>query len=794
MQIIKQRFVQEYQITIVCIVLLSILTTPSQSQSNPELLFMTGSVAEEVKKKKLENRRRSNWRLGKIHPSLTQRQSTVGETEVIIKLKKLRDYSTIRHILKENRHNTRSLEREIRDTLRPRSDTKEYRTTREEKEYLSRNVLPSDKTQVLKQTHNKIDRFNNAARKKVYQHLKSSETREQAKLSRLIKQLGGKITTTSTLGNSFSVSLAEADNDFLDMVAASPIVDSITPDQILQLDLDDSAYSVKAPVWWEAGIDGGTFDAGIIDSGIREDHLFLKYRNPLSAPPSQPREIFKQTTGYAGSHGTRTAGIIASSHNQFSGVAFGLDALFDAGGHTYMPESEIMANLDWMINLAHIEETPEVINLSFSHYHGLNEYGPLAQLLDSIVNDLGISITKSAGNQGVTQLGYPQSYNLISVANLDINENQDPLDDYIYFTSSRGPTESGRRKPDITAPGHNTMTTDPASSTSFANHSGTSAAAPHVAGALLLMAHSGVLDPKAQKAILINTAQTWSDNSSFEYSGDDGPAPSATHWDPTYGWGILDLEHALYHLDDWHPSSVTAKNPDSTNDDYRLFSGRMSAEDKATLVWHMRPCSSEEQPQLTNLDLWLYEERSGELLAKDLSVDDNVHQVSTPVERDVIIKVSSSSPVIQDGLKEEFVLATEEGFISISPPSFDFRYTYPKHLKFNKTLSLSVEVFNGGQVPAHQNTTTIETLPGLISEGGNVRYISSIPPETSVRVNFAFTATDMEPGTYRLPMVFTSNSYGEYYTYSDRQAITIKVKKQHKQRKKGKVRKLPKTH
>lgn len=85
--------------------------------------------------------------------------------------------------------------------------------------------------------------------------------------------------------------------------------------------------------------------------------------------------------------------------------------------------------------------------------------------------------------------------------------------------SSRGPTIDGRLKPDLTGP-------DRVSSASYGTFSGTSASAPHVAGAAALLAESlGTTDPATVHTALVSLT---------EDRGDVG-------WDHVYGTGLLRL-------------------------------------------------------------------------------------------------------------------------------------------------------------------------------------------------------------------------------------------------------------
>ena len=104
----------------------------------------------------------------------------------------------------------------------------------------------------------------------------------------------------------------------------------------------------------------------------------------------------------------------------------------------------------------------------------------------------------------------------------------------IVNSSSRGPANDGRIKPDISANGNGQMSTDP--NNVYATGSGTSAAAPGVSGVLaqLYQAYREVNnqeDPNSGllKGILLNTAEDY---------GNEGP-------DFTFGWGRLNAYKAV---------------------------------------------------------------------------------------------------------------------------------------------------------------------------------------------------------------------------------------------------------
>lgn len=130
-----------------------------------------------------------------------------------------------------------------------------------------------------------------------------------------------------------------------------------------------------------------------------------------------------------------------------------------------------------------------------------------------MVFDYSTTWAKSAGNQGVgtnTMTVPGNNYNGLTVANMFDNNTLSRSDDVIWFESSRGPTVDGRKKPDLAAPGEQTMTCN--SSGGYSNLGGTSSAAPKVGAASLLLMDGGNWDPRAIKAVLINTADSWDYN------------------------------------------------------------------------------------------------------------------------------------------------------------------------------------------------------------------------------------------------------------------------------------------
>jgi hypothetical protein len=106
--------------------------------------------------------------------------------------------------------------------------------------------------------------------------------------------------------------------------------------------------------------------------------------------------------------------------------------------------------------------------------------------------------------------------------------------------SSWGPSDDGRIKPDIVAPGVNLLSTFSTSANAYNSLSGTSMATPVVTGAIALLqqlfkeTHGGrVMKSATVKALVVHTA--------LEAGGTPGP-------DYQHGWGLLNAKEAAQHI------------------------------------------------------------------------------------------------------------------------------------------------------------------------------------------------------------------------------------------------------
>jgi serine protease AprX len=152
----------------------------------------------------------------------------------------------------------------------------------------------------------------------------------------------------------------------------------------------------------------------------------------------------------------------------------------------------------------------------------------------------GIMFVASAGNGGPTCSSVSDPPGLYDAA-YSIGALNTGADTIASF-SSRGPVtadNSLRMKPDICAPGTNTRSSLPGATNSYGTKSGTSMAAPHVAGAIALLwsAQPGLRhDVSRTESILNGTA--------VHLTGSTCDLPTATP-NNTFGYGRIDIKAAV---------------------------------------------------------------------------------------------------------------------------------------------------------------------------------------------------------------------------------------------------------
>lgn len=203
-------------------------------------------------------------------------------------------------------------------------------------------------------------------------------------------------------------------------------------------------------------------------------------------------------------HATSVAGVMRSWHGFQRGI--GRDATLWSGGACVGNQSLLETSSTRAVNWG-----ARAINLSFGGNISSSP-GSFERFYDKIVQDNWRTVVVAAGNSGLGNrvLNPSQAYNVITVG--AFNDRSWPWA-MAGFSSSGNPISQfgDREKPEVAAPGVNIVTTRGTGLTLASGVSGTSFAAPMVAGAAaLVMRRNPWLQvwPESVKAIFMATATT----------------------------------------------------------------------------------------------------------------------------------------------------------------------------------------------------------------------------------------------------------------------------------------------
>ncbi|MEJ3747330.1 S8 family serine peptidase [Actinomycetes bacterium KLBMP 9797] len=266
-------------------------------------------------------------------------------------------------------------------------------------------------------------------------------------------------------------------------------------DGMRQPALDVSVPQVGAPAAWDAGYTGAGVTVAVLDSGVDDAHPDLAGTVAARANFTEGWEDDRDLTG----HGTHVAATIAGNGTTYRGVA-PRSRLLDGKVCVVAgcAESWILAGMEW----AAAEQHAAVVNLSLGGYDA-PEVDPLEQAVNTLTERYGTLFVVAAGNDG-----FPESVSSPASADAALAVGAVDGHDALANFSSRGPRiGDGAIKPDITAPGVD-ITAARAIAGGHTTMSGTSMAAPHVAGAAAILAERHPdWDAGRLKAALMGTAK-----------------------------------------------------------------------------------------------------------------------------------------------------------------------------------------------------------------------------------------------------------------------------------------------
>jgi subtilisin family serine protease len=248
-----------------------------------------------------------------------------------------------------------------------------------------------------------------------------------------------------------------------------------------RITLDQSVPMVGAPAAWQAGFDGGGVTVAVLDTGYDQAHPELK--DVVVAARDFTGEGIQDDVG----HGTHVAATVAGRGGRYSGVAKGATlAIGRVCGTWGCPESAIIAGMEWAAR----EVRAKVVNLSLGGDQS-DGSDPLSRAVDRLTAETGTLFVVAAGNDYTyRKVSAPAAADgALAVANLT-KQGQ------LHESSSRGPRlRDYAVKPDLAAPGTDIVAAraggtlpDEAVDDLHARLTGTSMAAPHVAGAAAILA------------------------------------------------------------------------------------------------------------------------------------------------------------------------------------------------------------------------------------------------------------------------------------------------------------------
>lgn len=325
------------------------------------------------------------------------------------------------------------------------------------------------------------------------------------------------------------------------------------------------------------GFTGAGQTVVIMDSGIDDGHPSLTGKVIAGYDATNPTDPADGSTDPDDTfgHGTHIAGIVAgagsASPDDFVGIAPGAELIdVKVGEGRDFGNAAILDGMQWVVENA-ATWSIDVVNLSFQEHNVDNGSGAWAIWADEIVRN-GIVVVAAAGNDGTaawyrTGLPQPGSAGLaITVGSIDDDNSCQLNDDDISDFSQWGPRDPNpgqprvaELKPDVVAPGdgptsdfdlcdasddeifscqHDADGQSPGDD--YCSWSGTSMAAPHVAGvaALILEACQGIA-PERVKEVIRETA----DQYAFVL-----PDLGEDVWDNHYGMGLVNAFEAANNI------------------------------------------------------------------------------------------------------------------------------------------------------------------------------------------------------------------------------------------------------
>jgi len=308
-----------------------------------------------------------------------------------------------------------------------------------------------------------------------------------------IEDLREKSSSIKSIFQNIKAVSINADEGLIGLIKQNRNVFQVYEDLPAYLLLDESVPQINAIQVHDLGVTGNDVKVCIVDTGISNSH-------PSLPPIVAQHDFFNGDTNADDDHGhgTHVAGIVASSHSVYGGVAPGVSlmaakVLSSSGSGS---ASGVIAGIEWCV-----ANGADVINLSLGINTGGCETYPTSTASNSAV-DSGVLVVAASGNSGASEINISPACAEKVMAIGAVTKS----DERTAFSNEGS-------KLDLVAPGVSIVSTVPTggcdlcSSDGLNSLTGTSMASPHVAAtAALVLEDKPTLSPFEVQSILRGSA------------------------------------------------------------------------------------------------------------------------------------------------------------------------------------------------------------------------------------------------------------------------------------------------
>jgi len=342
--------------------------------------------------------------------------------------------------------------------------------------------------------------------------------------------------------------MALADRNAVAFIELQPTFEFTLDVSVASICAAPGSTSCDCDAWTEFGVDGSGVNIAIMDSGVDNDVHDTFDGVPVVGGYNAATGVFGDPDDDC-SHGTHVASIALGrgSASVDPGVAPGAGLIdVKVSNGCSIPAGAICDGLETIYDQRDAWDVG-VINMSLSscnafcvctHTDGTDFFSQLVDLSSA----MGIVVVAAAGNCGPVNdhFGTPASAaRSITVASSFDMDSTGRGDDVLSSFSNRGPREDDgdfdeydELKPEVTAPGEDILAAEFDTTDGDLELSGTSMAAPHVAGlAALLLEHRPGMNAASVKQAIINAS---------EPRGTPTLPATDPVWNFGWGWGLVD--------------------------------------------------------------------------------------------------------------------------------------------------------------------------------------------------------------------------------------------------------------